>query len=91
MAKDADLQEIIHTNIQVNDINDNAPIFPKDYIAVNISENSPKGTSINLDRFQAVDRDIGKHLMYHDIICSIKISLHQKQVLCIRNQGKKFH
>ncbi|CAB4067518.1 DCHS1_2 [Lepeophtheirus salmonis] len=48
--------ETISVNIQVLDANDNAPVFPKDFILMDIPENIPLGTRRPL--VPAVDKDL---------------------------------
>ncbi|XP_072332409.1 protocadherin-8-like [Scyliorhinus torazame] len=56
---------LIHVEIQVKDINDNAPEFPQPEMAVEISESSPLGTRLPLE--PALDADVGANYLqlYH--------------------------
>ncbi|XP_053501585.1 protocadherin beta-16-like isoform X8 [Ictalurus furcatus] len=49
--------ELHRVTVEVQDINDNAPKFPKGTVNLHISENTEKGTQLPLDR--AVDLDVG--------------------------------
>ncbi|OXB54031.1 hypothetical protein ASZ78_007634 [Callipepla squamata] len=50
---------VFHVEVEVTDINDNAPRFPADSKNISISENSPMGTSFPLEA--ASDADIGSN------------------------------
>ncbi|XP_038674506.1 protocadherin-8-like [Scyliorhinus canicula] len=52
---------LIHVEIQVKDINDNAPEFPQPEMAVEISESSPLGTRLPLE--PALDADVGANYL----------------------------
>ncbi|XP_072515532.1 protocadherin gamma-A11-like isoform X1 [Salminus brasiliensis] len=49
--------QIHRVTVEVQDINDNAPIFPRDTVNLEISENASPGTRFSLD--SAVDMDVG--------------------------------
>ncbi|TSV15244.1 Protocadherin gamma-A8 [Bagarius yarrelli] len=49
--------ELHRVTVEVQDINDNAPTFPKDVVSLEISENAASGTRFPLD--SAVDTDVG--------------------------------
>ncbi|XP_051506070.1 protocadherin beta-16-like isoform X27 [Myxocyprinus asiaticus] len=51
--------EIHRVTIQIQDINDNTPTFPKDEIKLEISENADKGARFRVN--EAHDADIGKN------------------------------
>uniref|UniRef100_UPI00398F631A protocadherin-8-like isoform X1 n=1 Tax=Pristiophorus japonicus TaxID=55135 RepID=UPI00398F631A len=52
---------LVHVEIEVKDINDNAPEFPNSEISVEISESSALGTRVPLDA--AVDADVGANYL----------------------------
>ncbi|XP_035391414.1 protocadherin beta-16-like isoform X45 [Electrophorus electricus] len=49
--------QLHRVTVEVQDINDNAPIFPRDKVNLEISENASPGTRFTLD--SAVDMDVG--------------------------------
>ncbi|XP_072515533.1 protocadherin gamma-A3-like isoform X2 [Salminus brasiliensis] len=49
--------QIHRVMVEVHDINDNSPVFPKDIVNVNISENALLGARFHLDG--ALDTDVG--------------------------------
>ncbi|XP_049603031.1 protocadherin-8 [Syngnathus scovelli] len=49
--------KLIHVEVEVKDINDNSPVFPRKESTMDISENTAVGTRIPLDF--AVDEDVG--------------------------------
>ncbi|KAM6918156.1 protocadherin-8-like [Xenentodon cancila] len=49
--------KLIHVEVEVKDINDNSPVFPRKESSLEISENTAVGTRIPLDF--AVDEDVG--------------------------------
>lgn len=52
---------MVQINAEVEDINDNAPIFPQQQLTRNLSENRLLDEFINLDAYQAKDNDIGEN------------------------------
>ncbi|CAH2223976.1 paraxial protocadherin, partial [Pelobates cultripes] len=50
---------LIHVKVEVKDINDNSPQFPRSEIPVQVSESAPVGTRIPLDI--AIDEDVGSN------------------------------
>ncbi|XP_050928541.1 protocadherin beta-15-like [Lates calcarifer] len=51
--------ELHRLSLQVQDVNDNAPVFPKDITKLEITESAPKGTRYRINA--AHDADIGKN------------------------------
>ncbi|XP_040904754.1 protocadherin gamma-A12-like [Toxotes jaculatrix] len=51
--------ELHRLSLQVQDVNDNAPVFPKDIIKLEITESAVKGTRYRINAAQ--DADIGKN------------------------------
>ncbi|XP_076595436.1 protocadherin gamma-A4-like isoform X25 [Chaetodon auriga] len=51
--------ELHRLSLQVQDVNDNAPIFPKDIIKIEITESADKGARYRINAAQ--DADIGKN------------------------------
>ncbi|XP_077471529.1 protocadherin-8-like [Stigmatopora argus] len=49
--------KLIHVEVEVQDINDNSPVFPRKESSMDISENTAVGTRLPLDF--AVDEDVG--------------------------------
>nr|AAT85361.1 protocadherin cluster 1 gamma 5 [Danio rerio] len=49
--------QLHRVTVEVQDINDNAPLFPKDSVILNITENAVLGARFSLDR--AMDTDVG--------------------------------
>ncbi|XP_076875474.1 protocadherin gamma-A10-like isoform X16 [Brachyhypopomus gauderio] len=49
--------QLYRVTVEVQDINDNAPVFPRDKVNLDISENASPGTRFSLD--SAVDIDVG--------------------------------
>ncbi|XP_059140179.1 protocadherin alpha-4-like [Physella acuta] len=49
--------KILNVVVVIEDINDNAPSFPKDNLQLNISESAPIGTEMSLSG--AIDKDVG--------------------------------
>ncbi|MBN3272308.1 PCD20 protein, partial [Polyodon spathula] len=54
--------KMIKVNIDIEDINDNAPYFLENNISLSISENTPVGTAIGIDHL-ALDKDTGINSM----------------------------
>ncbi|MGH0137729.1 UNVERIFIED_CONTAM: hypothetical protein FKN15_018111 [Acipenser sinensis] len=54
--------KMIKVNIDIEDINDNAPYFLENNISLSISENTPVGTTIGIDHL-ALDKDTGSNRM----------------------------
>ncbi|KAK1163218.1 protocadherin-20-like [Acipenser oxyrinchus oxyrinchus] len=54
--------KMIKVNIDIEDINDNAPYFLENNISLSISENTPVGTTIGIDHL-ALDKDTGTNSM----------------------------
>lgn len=48
---------LVHVEVEVRDVNDHAPRFPRDQIPVEVSESAPVGTRIPLE--VPVDEDVG--------------------------------
>ncbi|XP_051506065.1 protocadherin beta-15-like isoform X22 [Myxocyprinus asiaticus] len=51
--------QLHRVNLQIEDINDNAPIFPKDFVKLDISESAAKGARFRVN--EARDADIGQN------------------------------
>jgi len=51
--------ELHRVNIQIVDINDNSPVFPKDFVKLDISESATKGVGFRVN--EARDPDIGQN------------------------------
>ncbi|XP_051972969.1 protocadherin beta-16-like isoform X11 [Xyrauchen texanus] len=49
--------QLHRVTVEVQDINDNAPLFPKEYVHLNIAENAVLGARFPLD--SAIDTDVG--------------------------------
>uniref|UniRef100_G3Q1B1 Protocadherin 1 gamma b 9 n=1 Tax=Gasterosteus aculeatus aculeatus TaxID=481459 RepID=G3Q1B1_GASAC len=49
--------QLYRVTVEVIDVNDNSPSFPKDEISLNIVENAPAGTRFSIER--AFDPDVG--------------------------------
>ncbi|XP_063353686.1 protocadherin gamma-A11-like isoform X38 [Pelmatolapia mariae] len=58
--------ELHRLSLQVQDINDNAPIFPKDIIKLEIGESAAKGARYRINR--AHDADIGQNSVQNYIL-----------------------
>lgn len=50
---------LLNLEIEIEDINDNAPVFRKNNSPLNASENFQPETSINMDQYKANDYDQG--------------------------------
>uniref|UniRef100_A0A669F861 Cadherin domain-containing protein n=2 Tax=Oreochromis TaxID=8139 RepID=A0A669F861_ORENI len=58
--------ELHRLSLQVQDINDNAPIFPKDIIKLEITESAAKGARYRINR--AHDADVGQNSVQNYIL-----------------------
>ncbi|XP_030621297.1 protocadherin Fat 4-like [Chanos chanos] len=58
--------ELHHITLQIEDINDNSPVFPKDVIHLEISENADKGAKFRVN--EAHDMDIGQNAVQSYIL-----------------------
>lgn len=59
--RSADKTEIAEVEVNIEDKNDNAPVFPYRKYELNLPEGWQKDESINLDGFQATDKDSSKY------------------------------
>ncbi|XP_078489330.1 protocadherin alpha-3-like [Ciona intestinalis] len=51
----------ITVRVNIDDVNDNSPMFTSPVINLNVSESTAPGHQLNLDRFQATDADLGNN------------------------------
>jgi len=56
------LLSLLKADIHIRDINDNAPRFASMLIDLEVLESENVNHSINLDRFQATDDDMGESM-----------------------------
>lgn len=61
-------QQLLKLKIDIDDVNDNSPFFQSQSIVVNVSENALIGDFISLNKFLAVDHDIGKWIDSNKIV-----------------------
>ena len=52
--------QLLKLDLVIRDINDNRPLFPKNMISINVSENAHRNDVIDLNAYQARDIDSGK-------------------------------
>ena len=51
---------MLNLDVVIEDVNDNAPVFPVSRIVLNVSESAQVNDIINLNEFLAQDIDLGK-------------------------------
>ena len=78
---------LLKLKINIRDINDNAPSFPRDVIIVNVSENANPNDVINLNQYQAQDLDAGTTLLS---VCCLKRPIDIASVLRVRDLQNSF-
>uniref|UniRef100_A0AAY4BDA9 Cadherin domain-containing protein n=1 Tax=Denticeps clupeoides TaxID=299321 RepID=A0AAY4BDA9_9TELE len=77
--------QLYRVTVEVRDINDNAPVFPRENVHLEISENAASGTRFSVE--SAVDLDVGVNGVQN---YALKMTDHFKLEIQSKPDGRKF-